>query len=123
LRGEGTCEKKVVVVARTHVCFICRSLLRVRGHIEGVAAHHFQKEKALKAIAKYSRLRDPKKVQQIYQDSMTYLEKVPRVEPEAILSILEFMGKRDVALEKIADNSIVDRLVREAFVDKLYKTP
>ncbi|HEY7168061.1 MAG TPA: ABC transporter substrate-binding protein [Candidatus Binatia bacterium] len=93
----------------------------VRAYIEGVAAMHFQKERAYKAIAKYARLRDPKKIEEIYQDSIVYLEKTPRVEPEAINSILEFMGKKGVPPETFADNSIVDKLVREGFVDRLYK--
>ncbi len=94
-----------------------------RAYTEGVAAIHFQKERANKTIAKYARLRDQKKIDEIYQDSITYLERTPRVEPEAINSILEFMGKSGVPLETFADNSMVDRMVREGFIDKLYKKP
>jgi ABC-type nitrate/sulfonate/bicarbonate transport system substrate-binding protein len=94
-----------------------------RAYTEGVAAIHFQKERANKAIAKYARLRDQKKIDEIYQDSITYLEKTPRVEPEAINSILEFMGKSGVPLETFADNSMVDKMTREGFIDKLYKKP
>ncbi len=43
------------------------------------------------------------------------------MEPEALFTILEFMGKKGVPLENVADNSIVDRLVKEGFVEKLYK--
>ncbi len=93
----------------------------VRAYIEGVAAIHDRKEKALKAIAHYARLRDPKKIEEIYEDSILYLERIPRVEPEAVFSILEFMGKKGVPLEAFADNSIVDRLAREGFVQKLYR--
>lgn len=95
----------------------------VRAYTEGVAAIHLQKERAYKAIAKHARLRDQKKIDEIYQDSIVYLEKTPRVEPEAINSILEFMGKKGVPLETFADNSIVDKMVREGFIDKLYKRP
>lgn len=94
-----------------------------RAYTEGVAAIHWQKERANKAIAKYARLRDQKKIEEIYQDSITYLERTPRVEPEAINSILEFMGKSGVPLETFADNSMVDKMVREGFIDKLYKKP
>jgi hypothetical protein len=52
-----------------------------------------------------------------------YLEKTPRVEPEALDSILEFMGKKGVPLDTFADNSMVDKMVREGFIDKLYKKP
>jgi NitT/TauT family transport system substrate-binding protein len=95
----------------------------VRAYTEGVAAIHYQKEKAYKAIAKYARLREQKKIDEIYQDSILYLEKVPRVEPEAINSILDFMGKKGVPLETFADTTLVDKLVREGFIDKLYKRP
>ena len=93
----------------------------VRAYTEGVAAMHFQKDRAQRAIAKYARLRDQKKIDEIYQDSIIYLERVPRVEPESITSILDFMGKKDVPLETFADNSIVEKMVREGFIDKLYK--
>jgi NitT/TauT family transport system substrate-binding protein len=95
----------------------------VRAYTEGVAAIHFQKDRAYKAIAKYARLRDEKKIEEIYQDSIMYLEKTPRVEPEALDSILEFMGKKGVPLDTFADNSIVDKMVREGFIDRLYKRP
>lgn len=95
----------------------------VRAYTEGVAAIHFHKDRAYKAIAKYARLRDEKKIEEIYQDSIMYLEKTPRVEPEALDSILEFMGKKGVPLDTFADNSIVDKMVREGFIDRLYKRP
>jgi len=95
----------------------------VRAYTEGVAAMHYQKERAYRAIAKYARLRDQKKIDEIYQDSIVYLEKTPRVEPEAINSILDFMGKKGVPLETFADNTLVDKMVREGFIEKLYKKP
>lgn len=95
----------------------------VRAYTEGVAAMHFQKERANRAIAKYARLKDQKKIDEIYQDSIIYLEKTPRVEPESINSILEFMGKKGIPLDTFADNSIVDKMVREGFIERLYKKP
>ncbi len=93
----------------------------LRAYIEGVAALRHQKDKAVRVIVKYSRIvNDPKKVEEHYQSSVTYLESVPRVEPDGVSTILEFMGRKGVALESIGDNSIIDRLVREGFVDKLY---
>ena len=76
----------------------------------------------MRAIAKYARITDRSRIEEIYQDSVIYLEKIPRVEPEAIFSILEFMGKKGAPLETFADNSIVDRLAREGFIDKLYRS-
>lgn len=93
----------------------------VRAYTEGVAAINHQKERALNVIAKYSRLTDAKNIEDHYKDSVTYLEKIPRAEPEALATILEFMGKKGIPMETFVDNSIVDRLVRNGFVDKLYQ--
>lgn len=93
----------------------------VRAYMEGVAAANFQKERALKMIQKYTRLKDPRLIEELYADAVKFLERAPRVEAEAIAPIVEFMGKKPIAVETIADNSIVDRLVREGFVEKLYK--
>ena len=92
----------------------------VRAYTEGVAALNNQKERALKVIAKYSRLTEARNIEDHYKDSVTYLERVPRAEPEALSTILDFMGKKGMAPETFVDNSIVDRMVREGFVDKLY---
>ena len=31
------------------------------------------------------------------------------------------MGKKGIAIETFADNSIIDRLVREGFIEQVYK--
>jgi NitT/TauT family transport system substrate-binding protein len=93
----------------------------VRAYLEGVAAAHDQKEKALTVIAKYTRLKDPKLIAELYNDADRFLDRVPRVEAAAIAPIFEFMGKKPIPVETIADNSILDRLVREGFIEKLYK--
>jgi hypothetical protein len=64
---------------------------------------------------------DPKQLEVHYRDSVTYLDRIPRAEPEAVQTILEFMGKKNVPLETFQDNSIIDKLTREGFFDKLYK--
>jgi ABC-type nitrate/sulfonate/bicarbonate transport system substrate-binding protein len=93
----------------------------VRAYTEGVAALHHDKPRALKVIAKYSRRTNAKQLEDHYQDSVTYLERIPRVEPESVATILEFEGKKNVPVESFFDNSIVDRMVREGFIDRLYK--
>ena len=93
----------------------------VRAYVDGLAFMHRNKERALKIIAKYSRLNDPKQIDQFYDDAMTYLDRVPRAEPEAVQTILEFMGKKGIALDTFQDNSIIDKLTREGFFDKLDK--
>jgi NitT/TauT family transport system substrate-binding protein len=93
----------------------------VRAYAEGVAFMNQNKERALKIIAKYAHLRDAKQVEDHYRDSVTYLDRIPRAEPEAVQTILEFMGKKGIPSETFQDNSIVDKLSREGFFDRLYK--
>ena len=93
----------------------------VRAYADGLAFMHRNKERALKIIAKYGRLNDAKLVEQFYDDAITYLDRVPRAEPEAVQTILEFMGKKGVPAETFQDNTIVDKLTREGFFDKIYK--
>lgn len=93
----------------------------VRAYADGLAFMHRNKERALKIIAKYSRLTDPRMIDDFYNDSATYLDRIPRAEPEAVQTILEFMGKKGIPAETFQDNSIVDRLSREGFFEKLYK--
>jgi NitT/TauT family transport system substrate-binding protein len=93
----------------------------VRAYADGVAFMHRNKERALKIIAKYSRLTDPRMIEDFYSDSATYLDRIPRAEPEAVQTILEFSGKKGVPVETFQDNAIIDKLTREGFFDKLYK--
>ena len=92
----------------------------VRAYLEGVAAASQQKERALQVIQKYTRLQDPKLIHELYADGVKFLERVPRLDAEALAPIVEFMGKKPIAVEIVADNSIVNRLEREGFIDKLY---
>ena len=92
----------------------------VRAYLEGVAAASQQKERALKVIQKYTRLQDQKLIDELYADAVKFLERVPRLDAEAIAPIVEFMGKKPISVETVTDNSIVDRLAREGFIDKLY---
>lgn len=93
----------------------------VRAYAEGVAVMNQQKEKALKIIAKYSRLTDPRAIETHYNESVTYLERTVRVEPEGVQTILEFMGKKGVPFDTFVDNTFIERLTREGFFDRLYK--
>lgn len=95
----------------------------VRAYVDGLAFMHRNKERALKIIAKHSRLNDAKLIDQFYDDAVTYLDKIPRAEPEAVQTILEFMGKKGVPVETFQDNAVVDKLAREGFFDRIYKKP
>ena len=93
----------------------------VRAYAEGVAFMNHNKERSLKIIAKYAHLRDAKQIEDHYRDSVAYLDRVPLAEPDAVQTILEFMGKKGIPAETFQDNSIVEKLVKEGFFEKLYK--
>jgi NitT/TauT family transport system substrate-binding protein len=95
----------------------------MRAYLEGVAVvrNPTQKERVMKTVARYTRLKEMKAVEEIYSDAAKYVDRVPRVEAESVAATLEMMGKRGLPIETFADNSIIDRLVREGFVDQLYK--
>lgn len=112
----------MLVVSRDYLRRQPESVERIlKAYMEGIAALHRDKEKTLKVISQYGRLNDPKKLELHYQDSADYLEKIPRTEPEAVGTLLDFMGKKNTPTGSFVDNSIVDRLAREGFVEKLYK--
>ena len=93
----------------------------VRAYADGVAFMNRQKEQGLKIIAKYARLTDPKMIEDHYNDSVTYLDRVPKADPEAVQTILEFMGKKGIPLDTFMDSTIIEKLTREGFFERLYK--
>jgi ABC-type nitrate/sulfonate/bicarbonate transport system substrate-binding protein len=95
----------------------------IRAYVDGLAFMHRNKERALKIITKYARLNDARLIEQFYDDAITYLDRIPRAEPEAVQTILEFMGKKGTPPETFQDNSIIDKLTREGFFEKIYKKP
>ena len=59
-------------------------------------------------------------IHELYADGVKFLERVPRLDAQAPAPIVEFMGKKPIPVETIADNSIVNRLERDGLIDKLY---
>ena len=43
------------------------------------------------------------------------------MDAEGLTPTVEFMGKKPIPVETIADNSIVNRLERDGSIDKLYR--
>jgi hypothetical protein len=95
----------------------------LRAYLEGVAVLRdpAQKERVIKTVAHYTRLKEPKAIEEIYADASRYVDRIPRVEAEAVATTLEFMGKKGLPIETFADNSIIDRLVKEGFIDQVFK--
>ena len=69
-------------------------------------------------IAKYSRQANAEGVEEHYRDSVANLDRISRVESEAIPTILESMRKPAIPRETFVDDSIVERLVHEGGFDE-----
>lgn len=97
----------------------------LRAYTEGVAALSTNRTKAFQVIGQYMRLRPETTGQQDitehYDYAVKYLDRVPRVEPAVIQTVLSWVGKGGVPVEGFFDNRIMEQLVREHFVDGLYK--
>ena len=92
----------------------------VAAYVEGIAALKTRKPQALKLLAKYMGQRGGTS-EMHYEFVTKYLDSIPRVDPAAVDTVLEMVGSAGAAKAKLFDNSIVDRLVQEGFIDKLYK--
>ena len=92
----------------------------IAAYIEGIAALKQRKQQADNVLAKYMGQRGGS-ADVHYEFVMKYLETVPRVDPAAIDTVLEMVGSKDAAKTKLYDNSVVDRLVQEGLIDRLYK--
>lgn len=92
----------------------------VTGYVEGIAALKNRKSQALKMLARYMGPRGG--APEMHYDFVTkYLDSIPRVDPAAVDTVLEMVGSAGASKAKLFDNSIVDRLVQEGYIDKLYK--
>jgi ABC-type nitrate/sulfonate/bicarbonate transport system substrate-binding protein len=92
----------------------------VAAYVEGIAALKTRKPQALKLLAKYMGQRGGA-AEMHYEFVAKYLDSIPRVDPAAVDTVLEMVGSSGAAKAKLFDNSVVDRLVQQGFIDKLYK--
>jgi hypothetical protein len=65
--------------------------------------------------------RPPNTLVEPYEYAVKYLDAVPIVEPAVIQTVLNWEGKADLPVTGFFDNTIVERLVKEGFIDRLYK--
>ena len=96
----------------------------LRAYVEGVAMMVHDKDRAVKILAQYLRRSDPAFLEETYTLVRTYTERVPRFDSRAIPVLLEFDQAKGVTADtlaaKVIDNSLVDQLVAEKFIDKLF---
>jgi NitT/TauT family transport system substrate-binding protein len=91
----------------------------VKSYIEGIAALKTRKQQALQVLGKYMGQRGGAP-EMHYDFVVKYLDAVPRVEPAAVDTILEMVGHSGQVQAKLFDNSVIDKLRGEGFIEKLY---
>jgi len=96
----------------------------LRAYIEGVALMMQDKGLAAKIFTKYLKRSDPAFLEETYSMVSKFLERVPRVDPRTISTAIELESIKgtnaEVLAEKLVDNSLVDRLVKEGFIEKVF---
>ncbi len=96
----------------------------MKAYIEAVGVMNHDKESTLKVLVKYFKRNDPNFLDETYGIVTKFTEKTPRVDPRNVSTVLEFEPVKGVDAEsltpKVIDNSLVDKLVREGFIDKVF---
>ncbi len=92
----------------------------LRAYVEGIAALKTRRAAALQLFEKYMGQRGGS-AEMHYEFVSKYLDSVPRVDPAAVATVLEMVGGKVAAKAKLFDNSIVDRLAQEGYIDQLYR--
>ncbi len=92
--------------------------------IEATAVTKRDKKKALQALPKYTGITNPAWNEYAYDFYTPLLEKVPRVSMEVMKATQEVSpdeAARKIDLKPYIDNSFVDRLQKEGYIDSVYK--
>lgn len=96
----------------------------LRAYIEGVAAMNHDRETALKVLAKYLKRSEPAFLDEMYRIAVQFTDRTPRVDPRTVATVLEFEPVKGADAEtvtpKAIDNSIVDKLAKEGFIEKAF---
>jgi NitT/TauT family transport system substrate-binding protein len=92
----------------------------LKAYIEGVAGLRSRKDLAYKVLAKYL-LGGGESLDEAYEYAVKYLDRNARTDPAVIQTVLNWEGKKDSSLNEFFDNSIIDAIIKEGFVDRLYR--
>ena len=92
----------------------------LKAYIEGVAELRNRKEFAYKVLGKYL-LVGGESLDEAYEYAVKYLDREARVDPAVIQTVLNWEGKSEMSVNEFFDNSIIDRIIKEGFVERLYK--
>ena len=92
----------------------------LRAYVEGVSALHAKKDLAYKVLAKYM-LGAGDSLDEAYAYAVKYLDRQARVDPAVIQTVLNWENKGEGSVHDFFDNSAIDRIIKEGFVDRLYR--
>jgi NitT/TauT family transport system substrate-binding protein len=92
----------------------------LKAYLEGVAALRTRKDFAYKVLAKYL-LGAGDSLDEAYEYAVKYLDRHARVEPAVIQTVLNWEAKSEHPVSDFFDNTLIDRIIKEGFVEKLYK--
>ena len=96
----------------------------VKAYIEAVGAMNHDKEATLRVLAKYFKRNDADFLDETYALVTKFTEKTPRVDTRNVATVLEFEPVKGVDAEtltaKVIDNSVVDKLVKDGFIEKVF---
>ncbi len=96
----------------------------LRGYVEGVAALVHDKERAIRMLSRYLGRSDRPFLEESYAIAKTYTDRIPRADPRGVAPALEFANIKDVNADALAaeiiDNSFVDKMIKEKFLEKLF---
>ncbi|MGE5220779.1 MAG: ABC transporter substrate-binding protein, partial [Chloroflexota bacterium] len=102
----------------------------IRAAFEGIRTIYSNKELSLKALAKYTKVSDPKILDESYRFSVEALSKEGFMPPEAFTALVDQMVSQKSITEAAAkkfpltsyfDNRFVDELEKEGFFKKLWQ--
>lgn len=92
----------------------------LKAYIEGVAALKTRKSVAYKVLAKYL-LGGGDTLDEAYEYAVKYLDRQAKIEPAVIQTVLNWEGKPETPVNEFYDNTVIDRIIKEGFIEKLYK--
>jgi NitT/TauT family transport system substrate-binding protein len=92
----------------------------LKAYIEGVAALRSKKELAYKVLGKYM-LGAAESLDEAYEYAVKYLDRSAKIDPAVIQTVLNWENKGEGSTNEFFDNSIVDRIIKEGFVERLYR--
>ena len=92
----------------------------LKAYIEGVAALRTRKDFAYKVLGKYM-LGATDSLDEAYEYAVKYLDRQAKIDPAVIQTVLNWENKGDAPVNEFFDNSAVDRIIKEGFVERLYK--